>query len=160
MAVVLTSVVMAGVAVPGPLDDPAQGDQRAGFLVDRDEARSVPGLSLPGDPVGRGPVVVVFDRSLPSRRQLAGFVAAVPSGMALVVVAADGRVAGSDLRVAVAADRGGALARTVGMPRPRDGGPPVGYALIDERSYVRYATLDPGYQDHAFELETVAGALT
>lgn len=160
MAAVLTTVVLVGVPRPGPLDDPAQGEQRTGFLIDRDEARHVPVLALPGDPVGRVPVVVVFDRALPSRRQIARFLDGVPRGFAIVVVSADDRVSSNGPTFGVAQDPTGAIARAVGMPVPRDGGPPVGYALIDDRANVRYATLDPGYRAHGYELEIVAGALT
>lgn len=31
------------------------------------------------------------------------------------------------------------------MPRPVDAGFPVGYAVVDRRARVRYATLDPAY---------------
>lgn len=45
------------------------------------------------------------------------------------------------------------------MPRPRDGGPPIGYALLDRERRVRYATLAPTYAGELAELETVAGGL-
>jgi hypothetical protein len=41
------------------------------------------------------------------------------------------------------------------MPQPRAGGAPVGYAA----ARVRYATLDPAYEQHGFEVETIVGAL-
>jgi alkyl hydroperoxide reductase subunit AhpC len=62
-------------------------------------------------------------------------------------------------RVAVVVDEAGTVARAVGMPEPRDGGFPVGYAVIDSQADVRYATLDPRYLEHGFELDTVTAAV-
>jgi len=158
-AVILTVVILVGVPLPGPQDDPHPGDQRAGFLIDRDTARRVPGLKLPGAPVGRRPVVIVFDRSLPDREKLAEFLAEVPDGAAMVLVI-DGGDVPADGPVPAVSDGDGSIAAAVGMPRPRDGGAPIGYAVLDGDAFVRYATLDPTYPEHGFEVDIVAGALT
>ena len=55
----------------------------------------------------------------------------------------------------------GSVCRTYhGMPVPRDGGPPVGYAIVDPARRVRYATLDPDYVRNAFEVGVIAGAVS
>jgi hypothetical protein len=45
------------------------------------------------------------------------------------------------------------------MPTPVDGGPPVGYAVVDPSRQVRYATLDPQYLINAFEVDVITGAV-
>ncbi len=158
-AVVLVAVVFGVVRAPGPLDDPQQGDQRAGFLIDVDEAREVSGLDLPGAPVGRQPVVVIFDRGAPEPDELRAFVEDIPDSAAVVVALSQGQVKSAPPRVREAGDFRGRIAEAVGMPRPKDGGPPVGYAVIDRDARVRYATLDPTYPEHGFEVDIIAGAL-
>ncbi len=56
-------------------------------------------------------------------------------------------------------DRQRRIADVVGLPTPKDGGPPIGYAVIDGRARVRYATLDPRYAEHGFEIEIVTEAV-
>lgn len=159
-AVVLVVVSVTVVRGPGPLDDPAQGDQRPGFLVDPDEAREVGGLDLPGSPVGRRPVVLIFDRGPPRREALTDFVDGVPRSAAVVLsTAGAGAAQALPERVRQAGDLRGRLADAIGMPRPKDAGPPIGYAVIDAEARVRYATLDPRYVEHGFEIEILAGAL-
>jgi hypothetical protein len=159
-AAVLAVVVIGVVGGPGPLDDPDEGDQRPGLLIDPDEAMRVEGLALPGDPIGRRPVVIVFDRQPPERSALATFVDELPqSAEVLLVMPAAERPAVGERADAVA-DPAGRIAGAVGMPRPQDGGYPVGYAVVDRRARVRYATLDPEYLEHGFEVDIVVGALT
>lgn len=160
MAVVLTVVVVAVVGGPGPLDDPNPGKQRPGFLVDADDARVVRGLLLPGDPVGRRPVFLAFDRKVPRPDALRGLLRVVPDRFAAVLAVAPGRaiVAPKQGRFIVVVDTGGRLARAVGLDRPKDGGPPIGYAVIDAGARVRYATLDPTWTEQGFEVAIVANA--
>lgn len=159
-AALLAVVVLAVVRRPGPRDDPSPADQRPGFLTAPGDAREVAGLALPGDPVGHRPVLVVFDRSWPDLRRYATALADVPAEVAVVLVTerpppALGRVPRGRLVV----DASCQLARTVGMHRPRDRGGPVGYAVLDARARVRYATLDPGYLDHGYETALIAKAV-
>lgn len=157
-ALVLAAVVLGVVGAPGPLDDPREADQRPGLLIDVAQAREVRGLELPGGPVGRRPVVIIFDRAPPKPDRLRTFVEQIPGSFAVVLVAARDRAAAAR-RVRSVGDPAGRIAEVVGMPQPGDGGPPVGYALIDREARVRYATLDPTYPEHGFEVEVVAGAL-
>lgn len=161
-AIVLAALVLGAVRGPGPLDDPEQGDQRTGFLFDVDEeARGVAGLDLPGDPVGGMPVLVVFDRSVPSPPRLGSFIRDVRDEVAVVIVVPE--TVGERPRlppgVRLLTGSGGRVAEALGMPQPRAGGAPVGYAVIDAAARVRYATLDPAYEQHGFEVETIVGAL-
>ncbi len=103
--------------------------------------------------------MIVFDRSLPDREKLAEFLAEVPEGAAMVLVI-DGGDVPADGPVPAVSDGDGSIAAAVGMPRPRDGGAPIGYAVLDGDAFVRYATLDPTYPEHGFEVDIVAGALT
>lgn len=160
-AIVLAAVVLGGVRGPGPLDDPEQGNQRPGLLFDVDEARGVAGLDLPGDPVGRVPVLIVLDRSVPSPRRLGSFIRDVPDEVAVVIVVPETVEERPRLPsgVRLRAGSAGRVAAALGMPQPRAGGAPVGYAVIDAAARVRYATLDPAYEQHGFEVATIAGAL-
>ncbi len=144
MAGLLSAVVIAVVGAPGPLDDPSPGDQRPGILTGRADARVVPAGLLPGRALGQRPVLVVFDRATPDRERLRAF--SVRAGQRFTT------------RVVLPGEAGARVAAAIGMARPRDGGPPIGFALIASRR-VRYATIDATYLQHGDELETVAGAL-
>jgi len=84
-------VVLGAVKGPGPLDDPRQDAQRTGLLIDADDARHVQALGLPGSPVGRRTVVVIFDRQAPSADELLAFAGGVPDSAAVVLVPAHGQ---------------------------------------------------------------------
>ena len=157
MAVTLVAVVIVGVGGPGPLDDPHEGDQRPGILAPADQARGLTGLRLPGDPIGRRPVVVVFERRPPDPPRLRAFLDEAPEDFATVLAVPE---RGARSPVPVVTDEGARLARRLGMPTPQDAGYPIGYALIDSEGRVRYATLDPTFLEHGFELATLSGALS
>ena len=50
-------------------------------------------------------------------------------------------------------DPDGSLARAVGLHRPMDDGPPVGYVLVDSHGSIRYRTLDSGFGQRAWEMK-------
>lgn len=52
----------------------------------------------------------------------------------------------------------GHIATAFRMPWPRDGGPPVGYAVVDSHGMVRYRTLDPTVWKRLKEVETIWAA--
>ena len=56
-------------------------------------------------------------------------------------------------------DPGAQLARAFGLRRPRDGGAPVGYAVVDRRGQIRYRTLDPAATEELDEVGTVVRAV-
>ncbi len=61
--------------------------------------------------------------------------------------------------LAVLVDPEGRTAAAYGMRVPADGGPPVGYAVVDDRTMVRYRTLDPHPAANSREIMTVLDAL-
>ncbi len=156
-ASVLVAVIVAVVGGPGPLDDPNPGDQRAGFLFDPGEAPVVQGLQLPGRPLGERPVFLLFDRRGYDADRVALVLAEVPKRFAFFVVVPQAPGAGPQSgRVRVISDPRQRLAEAVELSEPVAGGFPIGYALIDGERRVRYATLDPTYAEHAFEVGIVA----
>jgi hypothetical protein len=156
-ASVLSLVVIGLVGGPGPLDDPQQGDQRAGFLVDVEEARMVRGLGLPGRPVGRRPVFLAFARDALSGRSVRDALGRLPEAFAAFLVLPSTSAPGA--AVPTVSDSDGGIAHAVGIGRPKDGGPPIGYAVLDRRGRVRYATIDPGWPRHGDEIELITEAV-
>lgn len=160
-AIVLAVVVVVIVGDGGPLDDPKQGRQRPALLAPKDQAPVVDNLAQPRTGIGRDAVLVAFDRDLPDPDELSAFRRNVPDDISILVVVgnASPRETREHENLDVIADPEGRVAREFGVPRPKDGGPPIGYALVDRDARVRYATLDPSYIEHAAEIETIAGAL-
>lgn len=159
-AIALSVVVALVVRGPGPLDDPDPSDQRTGLLVSAGSVTTVPSLALPGDPIRRRAVLVVFDRRVPSLRQFARVTDELPRGVAVVLVVPGATALAGALprRARLLADPGGSVARAVRIHRPLDRGRPVGYAVIDRRVRVRYVTLDRRYLDHGFEIHLITRA--
>lgn len=155
LALVLAYVVVALVRPPGPLDQPDPASQRDGLL--RDGPRVPPQV---GDVAfGGRTVVLLFLREPPEPADVRAYAQGLPPAVELTVVlpfAADG----SELPVPVAADPDGELAAAVELPTPVDGGRGIGYAVVDADRRVRYSTLDPAWRGNAFEVDTIAGAVT
>lgn len=156
LALALTVVILVLVRPPGPLDQSDPADQRDGLLLD--------GPVLPpevaGVAFGGRPVVLLFDRELPEPDALARWLGAVsPHAEARLVVPFPGAETTELAGMPVLADRSGRLAAAVGLPTPVDGGPGIGYAVVDSDRQVRYATLDPAYLINAFEVATIVGAV-
>lgn len=163
LAVLLTLVVALVVRPPGPLDQPDPADQRNGLLLD--------GPRVPGEvgevSFGGGPVVLLFLRQAPDPGTLQSWSAAVPEAARAYVVIQNG--AGRQPEVGdreaggagydVVVDPEEQLADAVDLPEPRDGGPGIGYAVVDSERVVRYSTLDPAWPDNAFEIATIVGEL-
>lgn len=129
-----------------PLDDPDQARQRPGF-TDANPPRSVaPRLTGLGPAGSRG--VVFFTRPGRLPRLLTAFDEADGSELlsqAQVVVVLPGPVPGAARQgVTMLADPTGSLSRLLFMRIPRDGGYPVGYAVVGPDGTVRYRTEDPG----------------
>lgn len=59
----------------------------------------------------------------------------------------------------VQVDAQGRLAALYDMRRPRDGGPPVGYAAVGSDGTIRYRTQDPGVADGLTEVRTIVDAV-
>ena len=156
LAGVLTGVVVVLVRPPGPLDQPDQAYQRDGLLR---EGAVLP-AQVAGVAFGGRPVVLLFDRRAPDAQRLAGWLDDVPARAAVrVVLPAPAPGLPADLRRAVVVDPAGRLAAAVGLPVPVDGGPGIGYAVVDSTRRVRYATLDPAYLRNGFEVTTIVGSV-
>lgn len=143
LVLVMVAVVSILVRPPGPLDDPRPAFQRDGLL------REGPVLEadVEGVRFGSQTVIVLFEREQPAGDPWDRWSSAVTSeGAVLVVVTPDDPAHES-------------LAEAVRMPVPVDGGPPVGYAVVDSGRQVRYATIDPQYLRNAFEVNVISGAV-
>jgi len=132
--------LLAAASPRGPLDDPDPARQRPGFLDGG-------GLPVPAPDLGRGVPA-------PGRRAVVFFVRPKQIGPLCQALPASGLGTRASLAVIVTSPSdcpgqaalivdGGGLARRFGMPTPIDGGPPVGYALVDTAGRIRYRTLDP-----------------
>ncbi len=157
VALVTGALLFVAQASEGPLDDRDPAEQRPGYL----DAGQLPQRAppLPRE-LGRfrRRTVVFFER---------------PDGLAdlceslrdddleqdaAIAVLVSGRAAPCR-GVPTAVDRAVAYAAAIGMRRPRDGGPPVGYAVVDAHGQVRYRTLDPGVADRLDEVTTIVKAV-
>lgn len=141
----------------GPLDDPDPARQRPGFLDGF-------GLPLPAPSLGGGlpahgrPTVVFFERPGRVDRLCDALGSSDLGRLAAVAIAVrppDGRCP----TAALVADPVGDVARSYGMRQPVDGGPPVGYAVVDQRGRIRYRTLDPSSAEGLSEVRTMVEAL-
>lgn len=143
-------------AAEAPLDDPDPAWQRPGFL----DAGALPVPAPPGLTASGRPTVVFFERST-GVGALCQALTERPlrEGAVTAVVVADPGPGSCGAAGAVVADRDGALADAYGMRRPRDGGPPVGYAVVDGAGAIRYRTLDPEVADQLGEVGTIVAAL-
>lgn len=153
-AVTLGVVVVALVRPPGPLDQPDPARQRDGLLLDG----PVIGATVAGVEFGGRPLVLLFDREPPEDGRLAAWLERVPPRAEVRLVLPDAPASAVDKGlVEVVVDPDGHLADAVTLPTPVDGGPGVGYAVVDAERQVRYSTLDPAYLVNAFEVATIVG---
>jgi hypothetical protein len=145
-----TVLVFGGVTVysrvaSAPLADPDPAYQRPGFLdvVPAYSAASL-GVNLPA-PHTRS--VVFFTRPQLESELVSALTAdATLQGAARMVVVVCGAPAAAVRPGPIAVVAQGAscpAAALYKMRTPRDGGPPVGYAIVSSAGLVRYSTLDP-----------------
>jgi len=134
----------------GPLDDPDPARQRSGFVDGG--GMTAPGIAA-GVPAPGRRAVVFFVRPGQIGPLCRALPASSPGAKAslAVVVSSPADCPGQKTLVV---DSGG-IARRFGMPTPVDGGPPVGYALIDSAGRIRYRTLDPRGAGGLDEVATV-----
>ncbi len=152
---VFGALLVVAQAKQGPLDDPDPAEQRPGFL-DAD------GLPIPAPTLTNGlprsghRAVVFFVRPQFSAELCRGIghdrlgrradVAVVVSGPGQCPVAT------------TVSDPAARLSHAYGLRRPRGGGAPVGYAVVDSRGQVRYRTLDPSVAQDLSEIDTILGS--
>ncbi len=154
----VASAVLLTVAsrLEGGRDDVDQAEQRVGFL---DEGP----LPIPAPPVASGlpasgrPTVVLFLRPDDADQECREVSRSVAASAAIVAVLSGSGAC--DEVAGVVVDPEGRTAAAYGMRVPADGGPPVGYAVVDAQSRVRYRTLDPHPAAHSGEIMTVLAGL-
>jgi len=164
LATVWVAVAIGAVALlyvsqrsQGPLDDPDQAEQRVGFL---DQAP----LPIPATMVANGlpaagrPTVVLFLRPDDALSECRNISRRVPASSATLVAVLAGPASCPGVS-GVLVDPERRMAREYGMRAPADGGPPVGYAVVDDQTRVRYRTLDPDPAANSLEVKTILAAL-
>lgn len=164
-AAVLAADIAVEQATQGPLDDPRQARQRPG-LIAAGAAPSVTSEVTDGIPAPGRPAVLLFVRD-DQYDQLSQALTSDPSGQTFsdmkpapdLVIVRPTRPDNPLVPAPIAFDPSGQIARTYHMPVPHDGGPPVGYAILDAAGRLRYATLDPGLAGRLREVRTMVGAL-
>lgn len=137
---------------PGPLDQADPADQRNGLLL----SGPVLPQSLAGQAFGDHVVVLLFQRTAPTPQQMRAWRSELADDRDVRLVLPSQPSGAASFGVPVVVDPGSRLARAVALPRPNDGGTGVGYAVVDSRRTVRYATLDPNWLRNAFEVATIA----
>ncbi len=158
-ALILGGALLAADRTRHPLDDPDLAFQRPGFLDAHHAPAPAPPVA-PGVPTPGTRVVVFFTRpehlpELMSKLARASSLTGLVQSVVVVSGAASGGVVSG---VPVVTDPDGRLAAAFMLDRPRDGGPPVGYAVVDSHGQIRYRTLDPGMADRLDEVETMVRA--
>lgn len=143
LAVALSVIVVFVVRGPGPEDDPDPAEQRDGLLLDGPLIPEV----VSGVRFGDHTVVVLFERDPPSGTAYDDWRATVTDDGVELVVVVRGTEGATD------------LARVLKLPKPVDGGFPVGYAVVDAEQRLSYSTLDPEYAANAFEVDVITGAV-
>ena len=153
-AVVFAVLLAVARAAESDVDDPDPAWQRPGIL----DAGALP---VPAPLTGELP--------RPGRRTVAFFLR--PEGVARLCRALAGRglAERADLVIVVSGagqcagtttieDPSARIAPAYGLRRPRDGGAPVGYAVVDRVGRIRYRTLDPRVADGLGEVDTMVRA--
>lgn len=142
-----------------PLDDPDLALERPGFLDAHSEPFPAPPVA-PGLPKYGERFILFF-----VRQEQAGplhdalMKRTHPFDEVAMAIAYVGRKPDhQDLVAPFLDDNTGEIASSYRMPRPRDGGQPVGYAIVDRAGYVRYQTLDPTMWTRLDEVQTMWAA--
>lgn len=135
-----------------PLNDPDQARQRTGVLLptEQDSAPMISALNI----IGR-PVVIVFDRTLTGRHLFHNLAdqSDLTRTAELLVVTSDGSRPAIETGIDhMLADQDESIARAFNLRKPVDGGYPVGYVVIDSSGFIRFRTLDPGYDKRVWEI--------
>lgn len=165
-SLILTWLAVAGVlglllvlaqTAEGPLDDSDPAFQRPGILdlgeLPEPAAKVTETLPAPGRP--SAVFFVRPDRLGPLCDALTEIELDRQPALAVVVSGPAGPCAGDAV---VVADPHAHLAEAYGLRSPRDGGPPVGYAIVDGTGMIRYRTLDPEVDNLLDEVDTLLQA--
>jgi hypothetical protein len=150
-------LLLVAQAARSPLDDADPSLQRPGFLDAFGRPTLAPAVTSGVPEPGRRAVVLFVRPALvvPLCRALG----ARPSlGRRAALAMVSPTPGGACPEAPVVADPGGSLGLSYRLRRPRDGGPPVGYAVVDSAGRVRYRTLDPSLINGLAEVETILRA--
>lgn len=145
-----------------PLDDPDLAHQRPGLLEAVGPRSSAPPITANLPRHARRTVVFFVGQQYgPLVDALRQDPAPLGHDVDAVVVVQDQTTPppASARGVEAVTDPDARLARAYQMPTPRDGGPPVGYAVVGPDSTVRYRTLDPHVADRLDEVATMLRAV-
>lgn len=142
-----------------PLNDPDQARQRTGVLLPtaQEPAPRIPALNIAGRPV-----VIIFDRTLAGRHLFHDLAdqSDLTRNAELLVVTSDGSRPVVETGIDhMLADQDESIARAFDLRKPVDGGYPVGYVLVDSSGFIRFRTLDPGYDKRAWEIVLLLGEM-
>ena len=142
-----------------PLNDPDQAWQRTGVLL---PAQTYPSPTVGIEPRPDHRAIFFFARSLSDRHLFHDLAdqSDLVSTADVIIVTPDGSrpVIENGIRH-FAMDADGSMAKAFGLRRPIDGGPPVGYVLVDFHGYIRFRTLDPGFGHRAWEIKLLLGGI-
>ncbi len=138
-------------------------------LDDPDPARQRPGFVDPS-PLPQPAPMIDADRPRPGREMVAFFVRPGDVDPLCRILRSENLERRADIVIVVAGtgtcdaalivdDRPARLARTYGLPAPREGGARVGYAIIDGEGNIRYRTLDPVIAGDLSEVDTILEAI-
>jgi hypothetical protein len=142
----------------GQLDDPDPARQRPGVVDTGALPAPAPEL-VDGIPTTGRRAVVFFERPGGLERLCRALAGSTLGQQADVVVVVSAQGAPCEGRTGLVVDPAASYARRVGLDVPRDGGPPVGYAVVDSRRRIRYRTLDPHMAKGLGEVATILAAI-
>jgi hypothetical protein len=139
------------------LNDSGQAHQRTGVLFPPYMYRSP---MVDGEPRPGHRAVFFFARSLANDHLFSDLAdqADLASATDLIVVTPDGSRPLIEQGIkGFVGDSDHSIARAFGLRPPIDGGPPVGYVLVDAEGYIRFRTLDPGFSRRTWEIKLLLG---
>lgn len=142
-----------------PLNDPDLAKQRTGVLLPTAQ-EPVPRIFALN--ITDRPVVIIFDRTLAGRHLFHDLAdqSDLTRHAELLVVTSDGSRPVIETGIDhMLADRDESIARAFDLRKPVDGGYPVGYVLLDSFGFIRFRTLDPGYDKRAWEIVLLLGEM-
>lgn len=155
MLAMFGALLFAANASKSGLDDPDPALQRPGFLDAGGLPQPARAITSAVPRKGRRAVVFfVRPGTVGSLCRALGKDQIMERADVVVVVSGPGLCR----RFATVNDRQTKLARDYRMRRPRAGGPPVGYAIVDSSRQIRYRTLDPGAAARLPEVDTILRA--
>ncbi len=152
-------VLLAGTrATRSGLDHPDPARQRPGFLDAGELPQPAPPLAGGLPRPGRA-TVVFFIRPGDVDRLCRALGGSSLARHAELVLAVSGSGPYQCDGVATIDDVSMHLPGAYGLDRPRSGGEPLGYAIVDGAGRIRYRTLDPAVADNLAEVATIVRAL-